>query len=50
MSLKQIFHILLSQFSAGSLVQNLGFYTLFALLIWIVSVQFKERAGKYKIN
>jgi hypothetical protein len=50
MTLKHIFHFILDELSAGNIIQNLGFYTLFTLLIWVVLVQFKQKAGKYRVN
>ena len=41
---------ILNELSAGSFSQNLGFYTIAVLLVWIIIVQFKQKTGKYKIN
>jgi len=50
MALKQFFHFVLKQLSAGNLLQNLGFYALLALLIIVVAVQLKEKSNKYRVN
>ncbi len=50
MILKQISAFILRELSAGNFVQNLGFYTLLVLLIWILIVQFKQVSQKYRLN
>ena len=48
MTFSQIFHFILNELSAGNLLQNIGVYTLLALLAWIVAVQFKQHSGRYR--
>ncbi len=43
-------HFILDELSAGSFAQNIGFYTLFVLLAWIVVVQIKYKSGKFGVN
>lgn len=50
MTLKQIGGFILRQLSAGNFVQNIGFYTLLVLLIWVFVVQFSEISQKYQVN
>jgi hypothetical protein len=50
MTLKQIAGFIFRQLSAGNFIQNIGFYTLLVLLVWIIAVQFNKASGKYKIN
>ena len=47
MNIGYIIRIILNQLSAGNALQNVGFYTLMILLIWIVSVQFRYKAESY---
>ena len=48
MTFYQIIHFILNELSAGNLFQNIGVYTLLVLLAWIVAVQFKQLAAKYR--
>jgi len=48
--LNQFTYFILQELSAGSFSQNVGFYTLISLLIWIIVVQFKYRSRKYRVN
>ena len=50
MTLRQIGSFILRELSAGNFVQNIGFYTLLVLLIWIVVVQFNKISQKYQVN
>ena len=50
MTLNQISAFILRELSAGNLIQNIGFYTLVALLVWILAVQFKHVSQKYRVN
>jgi len=50
MNLKHIAGVILRQLSAGNFFQNLGFYTLLVLLVWIFAVQFKQLSQKYRVN
>ena len=50
MTLRQIVAFILRQFSAGNFIQNIGFYTLLVLLVWIFAVQFKQLSQKYRVN
>jgi hypothetical protein len=38
------------ELSVGSLFQNIGFYLLFALSIWILVAQFKYKAQMQQFN
>jgi hypothetical protein len=48
MTFNQIIQFILSELSAGNLLQNIGVYTLLILLAWVVSVQLKQQSGKYR--
>jgi len=48
MTLSQVFHFILKELSAGSLLQNIGVYTLLVLLVWVVAVQFKQHSARYR--
>jgi len=48
MTYSHIIHFILNELSAGNLLQNIGFYTLLALLVWIVVVQFKQHSGRFR--
>ncbi len=50
MTLKQILDFVARELSVGDLIQNIGFYTLLALLVWIFAVQFSEILDKYRVN
>jgi len=50
MMLNLFIRFILNQLSAGGFSQNLGFYKIAILLLWIIIVQFKQKSGKYKIN
>jgi hypothetical protein len=50
MTLKQILGFVLRELSAGNFIQNIGFYTLLAVLIWILAVQLNEVSQKYRVN
>jgi hypothetical protein len=50
MAFKEILYFILRQLSAGSVLQNIGFYALMILLIGIVSTQFKSPIHKYHTN
>lgn len=47
MNSSYIIRITLNELSAGNALQNVGFYTLMILLVWIISVQFNHRAERY---
>ena len=48
MTFNQIIQFILSELSAGNLLQNIGVYTLLILLAWVVAVQLKQQSGKYR--
>jgi hypothetical protein len=50
MTLKQILDFIYRELSAGDFIQNIGFYTLLALFVWIFAVQFSEILNKYRVN
>jgi hypothetical protein len=50
MTLKQIASFIFRQLSAGNFIQNIGFYTLLVLVVWILAVQLNEVSQKYKVN
>lgn len=50
MTLKQISAFILRELSAGNFIQNIGFYTLIVLLVWVVAVQLKQLPQKYRVN
>ena len=50
MTLKQVLDFVLREMSAGNFIQNIGFYTLLVLLIWIFAVQFNGVSRKYRVN
>jgi hypothetical protein len=43
-------HHILNELSAGNMLQNIAFYSLLVLLIWVVAVQFKQHPGKFRIR
>jgi hypothetical protein len=50
MILMHAIHSILDKLSVGSFSQNIGFYTLFTLLAWIVVVQIKYKSGEVRVN
>jgi hypothetical protein len=48
--LSQFVHFISGELSTGNFLQNLGFYTLLILLAWIIVVQFRQKAGRFRIN
>jgi hypothetical protein len=50
MILNQILRFIADEFSAGGFFQNVGFYTVAVLFVWIITAQFKEKSSRYRVN
>jgi hypothetical protein len=50
MTLNQALQFIFNEFSVGNFTQNIGFYTLLSLIIWIVVFQFQHKSRKFRVD
>jgi hypothetical protein len=48
--LSQLIRFISGELSTGNFLQNIGFYTSLILLAWVIKVQFKQKAERFRVN